>query len=214
MTEAVVLPGDDGSGEDDSPDVVFQPSLREITDTTLADAHAPKAEFNKQLAEGAQDLGEGFLLHDEPVLVQRGPDGGIVKLTPLSELPGVHLDGGQLVKDDAPPVVGKTKATPKPLPRAEREKLIDILATRLFKNYATEASLKNLAKFNPLRDGIPDLPAGSPEHLQPKPGTPLYYASEGQVYQWLKTFVGERAKVIDTGRFGGGTLQDIAVRIE
>lgn len=213
----VILPEaeehEDGGGW--TPTVVFDQTIREITDTTLADAHAPSKEFRKQLAEGAEDLGDGFLLHPEPALVKRGPDGGIVSVTPLSELPGVHYEQGKgLVKDDAPPVEGRSRPTPVPLPTAQREKLREILATRLFKNYAQEGSLRNLAHYNPLRDGIPELPAGSPQHLQPRPGTKLYRASEGQVYQYLLKVVAERAQIVDTKKYGGGTLADMALRIE
>ena len=213
--EKIFLPGGiDESGEE-SPDIVFDPQVvRNIEHTTLVDTHAPEREMRKELEVGATDLGDGFLLHDEPVLVQRGVDGGIERLTPLAELPGVHFERGGLVADDAPPVEGRPRPTPVPLPREQRRKLVDILATRLYKNYATEASLRNLARYNPIRDGLPDLPAGSPEHLAPKPGTPLFYASEGQVYQWLKEFVGERAQVIDTKKFGGGHLEDLALHIE
>ena len=214
--DKIILPeGEDEESGGWTPTVVFDPTVREITETTLADAHAPSSEFESQLAEGATDLGEGFLLHEEPVLVQRGADGGIVRLTALADLPGVHYQPGSgIVADDAPPMEGRLRPTPVPLSTAEREKLRDILATRLFKNYATEASLKNIARYNPIRDGIPDLPAGSPEHLAPRPGTKLYRASEGQVYQWLRTFVAQRAKVVDTKRYGGGTIADLALRIE
>lgn len=210
----IIEPEEDGSGGEYSPTVIVAP-VREITHTNLADSHAPSSEFKAQLAEGATDLGEGFLLHEEPVLVRRGPDGSIVSLHPLHELPGVHYERGAIVPDEpVAPVEGRNRPTPVVLPTSEREKLRDILATRLFNMYATEASLKNRARYNPIRDGLPDLPAGSPQHLAPKPGTPLYYASEGQVYLWLRNFVADRAKVVDTKRFGGGTLQDLALHIE
>lgn len=213
--EKIIIPGDVDEVGEESPTIVFDPHvLRNIEHTTLIDTHAPMSEQKSTLEEGAQDLGEGFLLHDEPVLVQRGADGGIERLTPLSELPGVHFERGRLVSDEAPPKEVAPKPTPVPLGRAERRKLVDILATRLYKNYATEASLRNRERYNPIRDGIPDLPAGSPENLAPKPGTPLYLASEGQVYEWLKKFVGERAQVIDTKKYGGGHLEDLALHIE
>ena len=213
--EKIIIPGGVDEVGEESPTIVFDPHvLRNIEHTTLVDTHAPEREIRKELESGAQDLGDGFLLHDEPVLVQRGADGGIEKLTPLAELPGVHFERGKFVPDDAPPVEGRPRPAPVPLGREERRKLIDILTTRLYKNYATEASLRNRARYNPIRDGLPDLPAGSPEHLAPKPGTKLFYASEGQVYQWLKEFVGQRAQVIDTKKYGGGHLEDLALHIE
>ena len=210
MDDQLIL---DETGEDTSP-VVFKPNVTEITHTTLADAHAPRQEFQRQLAEGATDLGEGFLIHEEPVLVQRGADGNIARVTPLSELPGVHFERGGLVADNAPPVEGKLRPTPVPLSTSQREKLRAILTTRLYKNYATEASLRDISKYNPIRDGIPDVPAGSPETLAPRAGTKLYRASEGQVYDWLLKFVAQRAKVVDTKRYGGGSLADLTLQVE
>ena len=71
--------------------------------------------------------------------------------------------------------------------------------------------------FNPLRDGIPVVPAGSPEHLQPNPGTPLYPATKGQVFEYLKSVVGERATFTNKKRFGSGhqaDLMDLNIHIE
>lgn len=212
MEEAkkVILPGEEGEQK-----ILFDPTkIREITATTLADAHADASSFRKELEEGATDLGGGFLMQDEPVLVQRGPDGGIVRLTPLSEIPGVHYDRGQILSDHAPPKEVEAKPSPAPISRKDRDKLRKILANRLMQWYDSEYSWRDLGKFNPLRDGIPTLPSGSPEHLKPLPGTKLYPATRQQVYDYLLKLVSDRAKVIDTKRFGGGHLQDMAIRIE
>jgi hypothetical protein len=213
MDDVLILPGEDEEPEEKSSALLFKPSLSEINHTTLADAHAPSRELRNQLAEGAQDLGDGFMLREEPVLVQRGPDGSIVRLTPLSEIPGVHFERGGLVSDNAPPVEGRARPEPVPLGTKDREKLRAILAHRLFNYYNDPAMLQNRAKYNPIRDGLPDLPAGSPQHLMPMPGTPLYPATGSQVYQWLLKFVAQRAQVIDTKKYGGGTLADLALQI-
>jgi hypothetical protein len=215
----IIIPGkedDEESGGGYSPTVVFEPSIREITHTTLADSHADRISFNQQLTKDATYLGDGFHIHEEPVLVRRGPDGGIVELTPLAQIPGVHYERGRIVEEDAPPVEGKTRETPVLLSRSDRDKLRHILATRLFKNYATEASLRDRTRYNPIRDGLPkeELADDDPRKLAPGPQLPLYRATEGEVYDYLLRFVASRAKVIDTKRFGGGTLADMAVRIE
>jgi hypothetical protein len=197
--------------------------VREITDTNLVDEHQSEKKIRADLAKGAQDLGDGFLLHDEPVLIQRAADGGIAKITPLSELAGVHFRGTVMEMDpdrltfqqsDQKVEIAETKETLVPLSTSSRDKLRDIIATRLWKHYATEASLRNRNKYNPLRDGIPDLPPGAPEFLAPSKEMPLIPATEGQVYEWLKIHIAQRFKVIDTKKYGGGTLQDIALRIE
>lgn len=207
---------------EEAPDIYFDASkVREIEATNLVDEHQSERSIKEDLAKGAEDLGEGFLLHDEPVLIQRGVDGGIVRITPLSELPGVHLDGNVLTPDEKSPkqletdiMVAEEKETLVPLNSASRDKLRHILTTRLFNHYATEASLRNRAKWNPFRDGLPELPSGADSFLTPSKELPLVPATKGQVYDYLLKHVAQRAKVVDTKRFGGGTLQDLALRID
>lgn len=213
MSEQIILPGDGQKATDSSdPTVILQESIREITDTTLADPHAPKRQLEQEIAEGQEDWGDGFYVSPEPVLIQRAPDGSIVRTTPLSEIPGVSFQGGKLVEDDAPPVEGRERPTPVPLGTADREKLVGILARRLWRYYKDRGPQD--PRFNPFRDGIPELPAGSPHHLQPLPGTPLYPATDGQIFDYLKRFIADRVKVVNTKRFGGNTIQDLALRIE
>lgn len=183
----------------------------DIVDTTLADGHAPKRHLMDELAETAEDLGGGFLMQDTPVLVQRGPTGEIARVTPLNEIPGVEYTT-QGILMDGEPEEQEAVPTPAPLPRAERDKLVEILAIRLFKYYRAQGP--QVQKYNPFFDGLPDLPAGSPEHLQPLPGTPLYPATDGQVYEWLKRFVAARVQVINRNRFGKDNIQDLAIHIE
>jgi hypothetical protein len=67
--------------------------------------------------------------------------------------------------------------------------------------------------YNPLLDGISDLPSGSPEYLQPLPGTHLYPATRGQVYDWLKGFVAARVQVMEKPSKGfGHTVADYTLR--
>jgi hypothetical protein len=214
-TQRILLPGDGEKATDDSdPTVVLQEGIREITHTTLADEHAPKRQLRQQVAAGKEDWGDGFFVDPEPVLVFRAPDGSIARTVPLSEIPGVNFTGGRMVTDEE---ILSTKevpevATPVPLPTADREKLVGIMAGRLYRYYR-ERGPKD-PRYNPFRDGIPDLPAGSPEHLQPLPGTPLYPATDGQIHDWVRRFVADRVKVVNTHRFGGNTIQDLALRIE
>ena len=207
-TERLILPSD---GED-TPTIVVEEVVRDIEHTNIADAHAPAGELKRQVAEGKEDWGDGFHVDPVPVLVQRAPDGSIVRTTPLNEIPGVHLERGKLVKEDEGPIEVDAKPTPVPLSTSDREKLVGILTRRLY-NYYRERGPGD-PRYNPFRDGIPELPAGSPEHLQPLPGTPLYPATDGQIKDYLRRFIVERVTVINTKRFGGNTLQDIALRIE
>lgn len=219
---AVALTEEEHGGAEDTADVLFDASqVREITATNLIDEDSSAWGRRQELQKGATDLGEGFLMQEEPVLIQRDADGAITKLTPLSEIPGVHFDGQVLTQDpdrltsqqkEAQAMVAEAKETPVPLSTSDREKLRHILATRLFKHYATEASLRNRARWNPFRDGIPELPAGAPKFLSPSKEMPLVPATEGQVYQYLLKHVAKRAEIVDTKR-GLGGIQDLALRI-
>ncbi len=206
---------DDVVLEDEGEGAILLPGLegevRNITDTTLADAHAPKRHLMQQLAETAEDLGGGFLLQEAPVLVQRGPDGSIARVVPLNEIPGVEYTPGGGLQVDPGPEVQKTIVSPKVLPRDQRNKLVEILALRLFKDYRQRP---HTGRYNPFYDGIPDLSAGSPEHLQPLPGTTLYPATDGQIFEWLKRFIAARVSVVNKNRFGKDNLQDLALHIE
>lgn len=217
----ILLPGDGAKGAEGSdPTIVLQEGIREIDHTTLADRDAPKRQLLAEVAEGKDDWGDGFHVDPEPVLVQRGRDGGIVRTTPLSEIPGVHFSRGGLQQDpdlitpqqaEAKVKTVEAKETPVPLSRSARTKLVEILANRLFHYYRSRGPQD--PRFNPFRDGIPELPAGSPAHLQPLPGTDLYPATDGQIMDYLRRFVGQRASVINRQRFGGG-IEDLALRIE
>lgn len=210
----IILPGDGEKATDESdPTIVLQEGIREITSTTLADEHAPKRQLHDQVAEGKDDWGDGFFVEPEPVLVFRSPDGAINRTVPLSEIPGVHFEGGKLRQEEL--VEAKEvdkKPSPVPLSTSSREKLVSILAGRLYRYYRDRGP--GDPRYNPFRDGIPELPAGSPEHVQPLPGTDLYPATDGQIHDYIRRFVADRAKLINTNRFGGNTIQDIALRIE
>lgn len=212
MNKKIVIPGDGEKPESDNsdPTVVLEESISVIEDTTLADAHAPASELRKQISEGKEDWGDGFFVENEPVLVTRGRDGSIIRTTPLSDIPGVDYKTQE--QEEAEAVVAEAKPKPVPLSRSDREKLVGILAGRLFRYYKDRGP--GDPRFNPLRDGIPDVPAGSPENLQPLPGMKLYPATDGQVHEWITRFIASRVSVIDKGRFGQGQLQDLALHIE
>ena len=152
---------------------------------------------------GSEDWGDGFRVEPEPVLVQRGADGAIVRVTPLSE---VEEKMAEVRAQD--PVVAQTRLNPTPLGPADREKMVRILAVRLFKWYASQPPSPTL--YNPVYDGIPHLSPGSPENLQPIPGTSLYPASPGDVLEWIKTTViGPRAEVINRQTGQGGYISEL-----
>lgn len=152
---------------------------------------AERSDFDRdqvvKTKELGEDWGDGFFVEEEPVVVYRDAQGGIVKTVPLSE----HAEQQA---EMAEPIIAEQKIQPTPISRQDRDKLVAILAARLFKWYATQP--RHPTKYNPVHDGIPDLPPGSPDNLQPLPGTKLYPATPGQVIDWLKTTViGPRVQV-------------------
>ncbi len=147
---------------------------------------------------GEEDWGGGFRVDPNPVVIERGPQGEIKRTVPLNDV----LEAQAILAEQAwedEPVVANTVVAPTPVTTEQREKLVRILAVRLFKWYAGQPP--HPARFNPIYDGIPQLPPGSPEHLQPLPGTKLYPATPDQVLEWLKSSVlAPRIKVINNER--------------
>lgn len=207
--EKYVLPGKDIKAGGDDPTIVLQPGLRTITATTLAEEHQGVKQLHRELSnrKDTEDWGDGWTAFPEFAHVLRGPDGAIANVTPLSEIPGVEMSDNE--KEEIA-VVADAKPTPVHMNRADRHKLISILASRMYKYY--HQLPKDYPGYHPFRDGIPDLPAGSPKNIAPK-GESLYPATDAQIYQWLYKFCGERATVINKRKFGGG-IQDMALRIE
>lgn len=155
-----------------------------------------------------EDWGDGFFVQEEPVVVHRHADGSIASLNPLSSLEGMidNLD------DDAEPIDAGTINELKPISLTERQKLVEILSMRLIRWYKSRPP--ELMAFNPIYDGVPVAPAGSPEHLQPIPGTNLYPASEQEVFDWIKRdVIGPRVQLINKRKKWTGYAQDVAVRI-
>ena len=209
----IILPGDGEKATADSdPTIVLEEGVREITATTMADDHAPTTEFREQVRAGKDDWGEGFFVEPEPVLVFRAPDGAITRTIPMSEIPGVSYGKKELTQEALEAKEAAAAPTRVPLPTAQREKLVSVLANRLFRYYADRGP--GDPRYNPLRDGLPVLPAGSPQHLQPLPGTDLYPATNGQIHDYLRRFIADRVTVVNKNRFGGNTLQDLSLRIE
>lgn len=207
--ETIVLHGKDEKKGGYDPTVVLQESIPVINATTLAEEHQGVKQVHRDLENhpDSEDWGGGFMAFPEPAHVLRGPDGNIANVTPLSEIPGVELTREQ---EEVAAVVADAKPTPVPLNREDRHKLISILATRMFKYYRQLP--KDYPGYHPFRDGIPDVPDGSPKNLNPT-GQDLHPATDAQIFQWLYKFCGARATVINKNKHGGG-IQDLALRIE
>lgn len=211
--EKYVLPGKDVRAGGDDPTIVVEPGIREITATTLAEEHQGVKQLHKELGarDDTEDWGGGMHVLPEFAHVLRAPDGSISSVVPLSEIPGVEMtDSQQQEILEAKAVVADAKETPVAMNRKERHQFVAILATRMFKYYHQLA--RDYPGFHPFRDGIPDLPDGSPKNLAPN-GQQLYPATDAQIYQWLYKVVGARATVVNKNKYGRG-IQDMAVRIE
>lgn len=221
MGETILLPGDgeNPNSEDSDPTIILQEGFRTIAATSLGDEHDSALSIRRNLDKNFDDWGDGFYVDPDRVLVIRNPDGSIKTLTPLNSIPGVHFQAGQLIKDDETQAEIEAKVknvegkpAPHPMTRSERTKFTAILATRLYNYWKSRGPNDHL--FNPFRDGIPELPAGSPEHLRPLPGTVCWPATDGQIMAYARKFVGDRTSVIDRRRFGVGDMRDLAIRIE
>jgi hypothetical protein len=171
------------------PEAIVLEHKRDIVERSDVDRHDPRALRELLLDEEThEDWGDGWYVNAEPVLVERGASGEIVRTTALSE---VMPTDEQVAEGE--PIQGRTRVTPTPLNAADRDKVVFILASKLFKWYASQPP--HPSRYNPIHDGIPDLPAHSPQNLQPMPGTNLFPATPGQVMEWLKGVIGKRAEV-------------------
>ncbi len=208
-SESTVLHGKDTQAGGDDPTVVLQEGIPIINATTLADEHQGVKQVHKELAarDDVEDWGDGFLAFPEPAHVLRGPDGAITSVVPISEIPGVELTP---IQEETLAMVADAKPTPVPLNRKQRHQMISILATRLYKYYYQLP--KDYPGYHPFRDGIPEYPKGAPKNLSPD-ANDCYPATDAQIYQWIYEFVGQRATVINKGKYGSG-VQDMALRIE
>lgn len=191
-----VVVGEDGGA------VYLDGRVHELVERSDIDHHQ-----NIKQEQLGEHLGGGFFLDPEPVLVERGEFGQIVRTTPLADMPGVELFGAGNPEDDseAPPKVV--------LNRSERDKLVSALTMRLFNYYRNLPA--DHPKFNPLRDGIPEVADGDPLGLQPHRSEAVRTrpAPASEVFTWLHKYVGSVATVVDK-RHGFGDARDYAVRFE
>ena len=214
--KGIFLPGDsEATGEEEAPDLFLTApgNVGVLKDTNLADRDAPIRHLRQDLAKLGDDLGDGFVIHHQPVRIERDIDGNIVRTTALTDIPGVEYTSEEMEKLT---MVAEAKPKIKTLTRAERSKLLDVMIYKLMKYYANPVVMANMAKYNPVRDGLIDVPAGSPEWLSPLPGSQFYHATPGQVAVWLKGNIAPRVSVIEKNRFGPGfsdDVADLAVRI-
>ncbi len=167
-------------------------------------------------SELGEDWGDGFFVQEEPVLVTRDTrTGAILRTEALSQIPGLNLYNRD---EDLEPVEADPVHSPRQRTTSERDKLVEILAMRLFRYY--EELGPQVTMYNPIYDGLPDAPAGHRELLQPLPGTNLYPATPGQVYEWMKTqLIGPRVAIVNKkkgwkGYSSGESAEDYSVRVQ
>lgn len=192
----------------DTPVVFDSSRIYNITERSDIDHHQNPKTIQRELEAAGEDWGDGFVVQDEMVVVTRSKtDGRILRTTPMSEALFMKRD-----TDDYEPIEGRAHNAVQPLSIEDQYKLVEILALRLFNWYKDQPP--NPRQYNPVYDGIPELPAGSSLGLQPPPGTNLFPATAGQVVEWLKTnVIGPRAKIIDKSKGRSGYAGDYALRI-
>lgn len=157
-----------------------------------------------------EDLGDGFFLNTEPVFIERGPGGQIVRTTPLSEVTPEMMAAGST----DPKVVDALPAKPK-MTTSAKEKWVDVLAGHLLNWYATKKP--GQLPYNPLYEGIPaSMAINDRKILQPGQEDALVHVSSTEVHEWLRQVLGKRLQIVNTktGRSGWkGDIQDLAIRI-
>lgn len=194
----------ENQGVEDLGDVLFDATkIATIEERSDVDPHE-----NLDKGKLGEDWGDGFFVSDELVLVERDNRGVIRRTTPLSEVPFLEQRDEPLTKEDI--VEGKPQAKPAELSRAEKAKLVDILAYRLVKEYKSRLATGG-GQWNPYRDGIPkSMMSGK---IPTIPGTDMVPATDGQVFEFFKKIVADRVTVIEKNK-GYGDYRDLSLRFE
>jgi hypothetical protein len=171
-----------------------------------------RSDFDRDLSVRSGDLGEdwgdGFFVDAEPVIVQRDVEGEIVRTTPLSE----HLSNQERLLEQQVEEAREPVITPQPLNREQRDKLVFVLAKRLFDFYREMGP--NPMRYNPVYDGIPTRPRGVGQSIVPRPGTQLYDATPLQVFDWLKEWVRERVEITNKRQGWEGYRPTIKFKVD
>lgn len=166
---------------------------------------------NLKASDLGEPLGKGFFLNPTPQVIERDASGGIVRMTPLPEWQRnaerrLEVAASQPEPLVAPYVLPEVKL----LPLEARERLVNLMALRLFEMY--QSTLEDRLAPNPIRDGIPTTRDGQlileidPRNLDivRKHATPI------EVLDWIKAIIGERFKTLSRkNRWPTGVKRDI-----
>ena len=178
---------------------------RTLVERTDIDHHA-----NLKASQFGESLGNGFFLNPTPQVIERDATGAIRRMTPLPEWQR-KAERFLEERDKIEPIVGPTLPEVKLLPYAARERLVELMALRLFEMY--QATLGDMAAPNPIRDGIPTTRGGQPVfEIDPrnldivrKQATPM------EVLEWIKAIIGQRFQQLNKkNRWPKGYKKDIA----
>lgn len=166
------------------------------------------------------DWGDGFFVNQEPVLIKRDSAGNIVRAIPLSEIEATRemRRNAEMAMESAKVVDPIRSPSKTPLTTSEREKLVFIIAKRLFDWYTEEAQMSDIASLNPIRDGIPscpDHPKGCPLTRCERRGRKItkLFASPTEVLDWLVQVVAVRARVVNKNKGWRGISQDLSLHL-
>lgn len=166
------------------------------------------------------DWGDGFFVQQEPVLIKRDSAGNIVRTIPLTELEAMQeLRRNAEIAEQTAKLVDPV-ATPKNTIKttSDRDKIVYLIAKRLWDWYGEDAQMIDKSFLNPIRDGIPVCPV----HLE---GCPLTrcektrrvtkkYATPAEVLDWLVRVVAARAKVVNKHKGWQGYMPSVTISRE
>ncbi len=142
----------------------------------------------EELAE--RDIGGGFRIREEPVIIDRDEQGNIARLRRFD--PNVFAEMREARKEQAaeaePVLVNRPMAT------SDRDKLVDIMAMRLFRYYDDLAE-SDPGMLNPIRDGIPRCKKHRKAPwciYECREGVlPRHYGSRSEVFEWMRAYVAQ-----------------------
>lgn len=150
-----------------------------------------------------EHLGDGFFMNYEPVRIIRDPrTGRITRTQSMGEFRAEQERGLAQMRPDQIEEAKEALPVLKPKTTSQRDQLVAVLATRLFKDFEKQL-IDNPQRPNPLRDGIPVYADGSwLLELDPKQASQVrrLVVPPGTVYEWIKAMLGARAKLVNKKR--------------
>lgn len=195
------------------PKTLFS-TLKERSDVDPHQTFLPGRGADKALGDY---VGDGVWVSPEPVVVHRDARNGRIVRTESLDEARIRSERAQELQEHEIEVGEPLPSPGGLLPRSRREKLVFILAKRMFDYYNSPEMMKDVLTLNPIRDGIPTTMSGQ-FVLEMTPQTADVVrrrVTPGEAFDWFKAFIGSRVQLVEkkNGWTGTPSLANMDLRI-